>query len=474
MKRSLKWKLSLSYALTALLLVAAISFASNIIFRSQFEQYMIRQQESKNREIVAQVAQQFTDGSAPGAQTLETIGVSALERGMIVKVTDASGAVLWDATVHNNGFCRQMLENMARDMRSRSPNFKGGYEEKSYPVLLGARRVGTVGVGYYGPFYYSDNDAHFINTLNRVLAAIGLCALLLAVFTGIWMASRISRPIARAIRAAEQIADGNYGGRIEADSGTLELNRLTASVNTLSEKLEDQESLRRRLTNDIAHELRTPLAALQGNLEALIDGVFAPDERRLEGCRQEVLRLSRLVSGLEGLARLEDAHAACRRERVDWKEQAEKAAAGFEAQLLKGGISATVSGESGIVSGDADKLRQVFVNLISNSLKHTPPGGRISIRFLRRENAVTAEVSDTGAGIPEKDLPFVFERFYRADPSRSSRSGGAGIGLTIVKRIVELHGGRVSVRSSPGNGTTFTIVLPVGVRADSGKASGTS
>lgn len=461
-KYSLKLKLSLSYALVALLLVASVSLISNLFFRSQFEQYMIRQQDSKNREVVSQIEQQYAKSTAAGReQVLETIGVSALERGLIIKVTDQSGNVLWDATVHNNGFCRQMLANMASEMQSRSPNFKGAYEEKNYPLLVGVAQEGTVSVGYYGPFYYSADDADFINTLNRVLMGVGLASLLLAILLGIYMARRISDPIARAISAAENIAKGNYQDKIHTASNTLELDRLTMSINSLSYELENQEALRKRLTTDIAHELRTPLTALQGNVEALIDGIWEPDKERFESCHEEILRLARLVSDLERLSQLEDENTNLNLTLVDLRELGDKVVKSFAADLLKKQITVSVEGKPVYLEADADKMRQVFVNLISNSIKYTPDGGRIDVRLSQNKETAVIEIADTGTGISKEDLPFIFERFYRTDKSRNSRSGGSGIGLTIVKKIVELHHGSISAESELNRGTRFFIVLPL-------------
>ena len=461
-KISLKYKLSLSYIFLALLLVAAVSLISNRFFRSRFDQYMMRQQEAKNREIVAQISQQMAQNPSEESRrkALETVGVSALERGVIVRVRDLSGRVLWDATVHNGGFCRQMLKNMAEDMQRRSPNFKGRYEEKSFALFSGARKIGTAAVGYYGPFYYGPNDAAFIGALNRVLTGVGAGSLVLAVLLGFYMASRISSPISRAISAAEGIARGDYRQKIPADSSTEELSRLALSINRLSEKLQSQEALRKRLTTDIAHELRTPLTALQGNMEALIDGVWEPDKKRLESCLEEVLRLGRLVSGLDRLARFEDPNSALHLSEVDLTALAERAAGSFQAEALKKGIRLSVAGPPVPAQADADKMYRVFVNLLSNAVKYTPRGGSVRLSLSEDGDSAVAEVTDTGTGIAREELPFIFERFYRTDKSRSSRSGGAGIGLAIVKAILEMHHGSISARSEVGKGSAFRAVLP--------------
>lgn len=462
-KLSLKVKLSISYGFIALLLVASVSLISNLFLRSQFEQYMIRQQNVKNQEVVSQISQQMIQNPSEKSrqQALETVGVSALERGVIVKVYDLSGNVLWNAMVHNGGFCQQMLKNMAAEMQSRSPNFKGQYEEKTYPLYSGIKKIGTAHIGYYGPFYYTSSDAEFINALNRVLLLVGICSLAFAVLLGFYMASRISNPIAHAISAAENIAKGNYQNKIPVDSSTKELNRLTASINRLSGELQNQEALRKRLTTDIAHELRTPLTALQGNMEALIDGIWEPEKGRFESCLEEILRLSRLVSDLERLAELEDQNSSLNLSSVDLKELAKKAVNSFQAELLKKEIAVTVTGPSITIQADSDKISRIFINLLSNAVKYTPNGGSVHINLsLQSQNAVVG-VEDTGTGIAEEDLPFIYERFYRTDRSRNSRTGGAGIGLTIVKAIVEMHHGKISVQSEVGKGTKFEVVLPI-------------
>lgn len=463
MKYPLKWKLSLSYALMALVLVASVSLFSNLLLQNQFEEYIIRQQNSKNEDVVSQIAQQYnssTKGFDPSA--LETIGMNALESGMIIRVSDTSGNVLWDAMVHNNGLCHQMLQSMAEDMQSRYPDFKGAYEEKNYSLKTDPVSAGSVTIGYYGPFYYTDNDAAFIDTLNRALFAIGIISLALAVFFGLYMARRISRPIAETIGAAEKIAKGNYKDKIEINSGTIELNRLIASVNSLSSELENQDLLRKRLTADIAHELRTPLSTLRGNIEALIDGIWQPDEKRLLSLHEETLRLSRLVTELERLAQLESENADLNKTKLDLKQLAEKTASSFDTQCLEKNIHMTVTGEAFSVLADSDKLRQVFINLISNSLKYTPNGGRVDIRISGEGELAKIQVEDNGVGISREDLPYIFERFYRADKSRSSLSGGAGIGLAIVKAIVSMHGGEIIVESEIDKGTCITFLLPVG------------
>jgi two-component system, OmpR family, sensor histidine kinase BaeS len=291
MTMGIRAKLTVSYALLALLLVAALSLCINILFNAQFTGYVVNQQKEKVQSIVGLVQNQYTENSSRWNKTaVEDVGMSALGQGMILKVKDRTGKTVWDATVHNNGICAEMLRQMAANMLRQYPNFKGGYTQKSYRLMAGFKQVGTADVGYYGPFYYTANDLDFLNRVNAVLAAVGVAALLLALLLGGIMSARISKPLSRVTFAAAEISKGRYSQRIEREAGTREIAQLTATVNELARSLELQETLRRQMSADVAHELRTPLASLQSALEAMIDGVWVPSAERLSACHAEMLR----------------------------------------------------------------------------------------------------------------------------------------------------------------------------------------
>lgn len=460
-KETLGIRLSRSYAVMALLLVAAVSLFSNLFLRDAFVQYVMRAQEARNQSVVQELQKQYDLSGAFSVPALESLGMRALEQGMILRVCDAEGKMVWDAMTHNNGLCKQMLMSMAESMQSRYPNFQGAYEEKEYALTLKSGYTGTVRIGYYGPYFLTESDALFINTLNRALMVTGVLSLLLAGILGFFMARRLSRPISQATDAAKRIALGNYQDKIEVRADTQELHDLVQSLNMLSGTLEEQEMLRRRLTQDIAHELRTPLTALQGNLEALIDGVWQPDQKRFESCHEEVMRLGRLVKELEKLARLESHVERLELTKVDLFALVQKVVTNFEHSIQEKELNVEITGQPVMVEADEDKLFQVLVNLLSNSIKYTPKGRSVIIRTgLHAAGEAFFAVQDTGEGIAGEDLPYIFERFYRADASRSSRTGGIGVGLAIAKAIVELHRGTIEVKSEPGKGAEFTIILP--------------
>lgn len=458
--RSLRSKLSFSYAVMALVLIALVSVCINVLFEVQFKNYVIQQQSERNLEVVSLLEKQYSADGGWNLAGVENVGVSALEQGIILKLVDGNGSTVWDATVHNNGLCVQMLDHMAENMRSHYPNFKGGYEQAGYPVAYFGKSVGTARIGYYGPYYFTDNDVAFLNGVNTVLLAVGIVSLLAALLFGALMAGRISRPVIRAADTAAEISRRNYGQRITENSGTREFVQLADTVNSLADSLARQDALRRRMAADVAHELRTPLANLQSSLEAMIDGVWQADAGRLASCHEEVVRIGRLVGDLERLEQAEAENSVLEVTQFDLGELIRRVAGGFEPEFQKKGVSLRVEGKTQMLRADRDKIGQVAGNLISNALKYTPAGGMVTVETAGSEPFAELSVADTGAGISKDDLPLIFERFYRADRSRNRLTGGSGLGLAIAKAIVEAHHGTIAVESEPGRGSVFRVRLP--------------
>jgi signal transduction histidine kinase len=454
---TLRTRLTLSYVLVALLSVLLVSALANGLLESQFRRYIRDGQEKSARRVAELVAGQLrADGSWDEAG-LESLGLNALEQGMIVRVTDRDGRAIWDATEHNNGLCEQMISHMARNMSSRYPNWQGGYTESPYPVRGAESDAGLVSIGYYGPFFLNDADLSFINALNTLLLWVTLAVLALAVAAGLLMARGISVPLARVVAATQKIAAGSRDVRITERTRVREIAGITTAVNELARDLKEQEALRRRLTADVAHELRTPLATLQSHLEALIDGVWQPDAKRLAGLHEETLRLARLVRDLESLARQEVEAMALDRRATDITALVRGIASNHEPQFRAKGVGIAFRAAEGrfVEPVDPDRVSQAVINLLSNALEFTPPGGSVEVSVAGRE----IRVSDTGIGIAAEHLPRIFDRLYRVDPSRSRATGGAGIGLAIARAIVEAHGGTIGAESRLGAGSTFTILL---------------
>jgi len=460
--KTLRFKLTVSYLLVTLISFALIGVFANIILEKQFEQYVIKNLNAKNADIVATLESRYTDwGDKWDVPGIESIGMSALGDGLIVRVSTSDQTVLWDAMTHNSGMCAELLQRMAENMESRTGGFNGGYTEKSYPVTVSGTVVGNVTIGYYGPYFYTENDINFLSTLNGLILLAAAIAAVVSFILGTFMAGRLSGPISRAIKTADQISEGNYNDRVQESTHTREIVELSATVNKLAETLGKQEILRKRLTADVAHELRTPIANLQSHLEAMIDGIWEPDTERLKSCHDEALRLSKIVGDLETLARYDGENVVLHKERIDLPELIKTIVISFENELRSKNIRLQYEAADLYPEADKDKLTQILVNILSNALKYTDEGGSILITATKDDDKVKISIRDTGIGISPEDLPYIFERFYRADKSRSRATGGSGIGLTIAKSLVEAHGGTLSVNSDYGSGSEFIIVIPM-------------
>ncbi|MBI4219090.1 MAG: GHKL domain-containing protein, partial [Chloroflexi bacterium] len=244
-----------------------------------------------------------------------------------------------------------------------------------------------------------------------------------------------------------------------------EVGQLATTFNDMAEGLQHAEEQRRTLAADVAHELRTPISNLQGYLEAIKDGVLQPEPATIENLYQQVRHLGRLVEDLRMLALAEAGSLPLSLAPEKIEEIVNSTVDAFRPRAAEKGVQlvADHAGDLPAIEVDRTRISQVLANLIENAITHTPEGGSVEVTVDRSQDAVRIAVTDTGVGIPAESLPLIFERFYRVDPSRSRTTGGAGLGLTIVKRLVEMHGGTVWAESEVGQGSTFTVELPLKV-----------
>lgn len=292
------------------------------------------------------------------------------------------------------------------------------------------------------------------------LAVVGIISIVFAAIAGIILAGKISVPVKAATRAAKDIARGNYNNRINTDICTMELSELGNAVNHMAESLDNQEMLRRRLTSDVAHELRTPVANVSSNIEAIIEGVLEPTNERLSSCYNELERITGIITELEKLRQIEGENMILHIGHVDIYELAKEVKLIFENEMSKKNIRCDIIGEHIDVCVDKDKMSQVLNNLISNAVKYTDNYGNIQITVIQENENVVITVKDNGCGIDDNDIPYIFKRFYRTDKSRNRSTGGAVIGLTITRAIVQLHGGTIHVESKKGVGSLFKVTIP--------------
>jgi len=332
--------------------------------------------------------------------------------------------------------------------------------ENGIPVLVQDKLVGTVLVGSMIEPVLNPADKDFLRSVNFSILLSSLTVGVLALVLGSLLFRQITSPLRALSLSAQAIADGDFGRRIDIRSED-EIGRVARSFNQMAESLAQADAQRRNMIADIAHELRTPLTVVQGNLEALMDGVYDLTPENVAAIHKQSVVLSRLVADLRDLALAEAGQLRLDMKSIALEDLIVQASEGLDVQASEKNIQLKIETAENLPNVEADEQRiiQVLFNLISNALRHTPVGGTITISAELRDGRVLVSVRDTGKGISPEDLPHVFERFYRADRSRARSTGGSGLGLTISKQIVELHGGKIWAQSWLGVGSTFTFSL---------------
>lgn len=476
MKYSLKQKLTFSYVI---IVAASIGFAilfANIGIRNQFKHYAIQKQGKQTEEIINLIKMKYEEEGGWSSSYLDIIGMNSLQNGMTLVIKDLEGKTVWSAYEHNSGLCQAMIRNMALNMSSYSNKWDGRYEEKTYPIKDKDKEIGVLTTGFMGPYYFNDEELIFIKALNSILVFAGAASILLAVFLGIFMSLRLSSPLKKISDKALFLANGEYKERITDDLNTREIKILADTINQLSDALMEKDRLRKQLTQDVAHELRTPLTSVQGHMEAMLDGVWELSRERLLSCYEEIMRLKKLIGSIEDLSATEDRNILLHKEEFEFSTLVEHLLHNYEKELADKRMTVRLEGmlkeksAEVILYADKDKMSQVLNNLLSNAVKYSDKGAEVIIAYEQEAGHEVIKVSDSGRGISKEDLPRIFERFYRADKSRNSNTGGAGIGLAITKSIVEAHGGSITASSEYGKGTEFTIMLPVSDEGGKGSA----
>lgn len=459
---TLRRKLIMSYLIITITIVLLLSIAFNLALDKLFKKYAIIKQNHQIKQILSQIEGLYNDQDKSfDIKGLEIIGNAALQNGYVININSFDKKIDWDSKNHKNEQCEIIISNANKNMQSIHPFFRGGYIEAKHELRNSAGLFAEVGIGYYGPYSFNDNEIILINKLNIIFVAISILLLLPAVIFGNIVSRRITTPISSVVKVAEKIVSGKYGAKTEVNSRTEEIQNLIKSINALSMELEEKDLQKQQITSDIAHELRTPLTNLQGYLEAIIDGVWEADSVRIQECYAEVIRLNKIVDELQELNLLEDSRYILHKEEFDFRELVESVIRSFDALSQEKNIKIKKIIKSNLkILADYNRLKQVLINLISNAIKYSYDNGTIIVKYSVKKEYYIIDISDNGIGIPDEDLPFIFERFYRTDKSRSKKTGGTGIGLAITKAIVENHNGTISVRSSVRLGTSFKIKLP--------------
>jgi signal transduction histidine kinase len=328
------------------------------------------------------------------------------------------------------------------------------------PVKVGDQKIGTVVVSRDDGRLFTGEEIQLRRQLLNMHLVAGVVSAAIAVLVALYLAVTLSQPLRRIRAGADAMSAGDLDARVP-ETGDDEIAAVADALNRLAETLQQEESLRKESVADLAHELRTPVMGILARVEAAQDGVLEDDAANLAAMHDEALRLARLLDDLSALAEAERPGLLLDAEPVDLAAIAGAQTSAFGGAFADKDIVLSTDLEPAVVHGEPRRIEQIVVNLLSNALRYTDAGGSVSVVVRRDEDDALLEVRDTGIGIAPEDLPRVFTRFWRGEKSRSRDTGGAGIGLAIVRELVQAHGGTIAVESVPGDGSVFRVTLPL-------------
>ncbi len=442
------WIKFLLLLLVVCLIAISTAFAVREFMISDFREYLEGEKEDRAYQITAALEGSFDEHSGWDREAIVENAVWALMLGFDIELYDEKGAPVMDTD--------QAVESVSPLVRKR---IEGILEERSvsgasdyipYSLFLAGREIGQVKLRFLNP----HKEKVFVRRSDRFLVLSILVLGGFAIVVSILFSKRMTDPIRGLTKAAVDLGEGNLKRRVEFSNGD-EIGRLSAAFNRMAQALETHESLRRKLTANVAHELRTPLGAMRGELEAMIDGYIPAEKENLQSLYAEIGRLRKLLDGIEELSRAEASSLNLDRQSFELGPFLGNIIDRLAATAEEKRISLVLSCDEGLVIlADPDRLSQIVINLVSNAIKACGPGGRVAIAAERRGDGVRISVADNGSGIKEEDLPFIFERFNKIS------GNGLGLGLTIVKELVEAHGGKVTVSSEYGKGSEFVVLIP--------------
>ncbi len=449
-------KLTLSFNFSILVCIIIISIISNLMINNRFENYLAGEQQSKLQKICDEINALYNKNGYKLYQR-EINSYASLEN-VYIEIRDLNDNILYTSSNRNGmggmgGMHRQMM---------RMHNIpEGNYVEMSCPLLEENKEVGKLIIGYIDNSYLTESAIIFKDTLTKSFFLSAVFTIFFGIGTSIILSRSLTTPLIAIRNTAVEIRKGNLDKRSNVNTNTTEIVELSNSINYLGETLAKQENIRKKYASDISHELRTPLATLKSHLEAIMDGIWEPSQEHLDVLMKEIDRLSSLVDDLKDSFRSEELELVLNKTKFNMSKELNSIITTFIPLYFKEGFSIKTSIEDNIeIIMDRDKLKQIMYNLLSNSIKYLDVNGKVFVSLIKEKNNAIIKVKDNGIGIEEKDLPYVFDRFYRSDNSRNKNTGGTGLGLSIVKSIVEAHDGTIDIESIYGQGTEFTIVLP--------------
>lgn len=458
---SFRNKIIISFSMIMTLTILAISIFVSQTFESEFGKYVDDSNKSELNHLITIDLKNIYKAEIWQVDLIRKLGEDYIEKGIVLEVYDDSNRLIYTIFEENQNLSNKILDGIKENMENLESNWKPKLEENKVKINdENGNLVGYAYIQFYKSLYYMENDIVFLNIINNFMKIVAFISISIVILISIVISKSISTPIEKVSSITKDIGYGIYSDKITYKVRTKEVKELVESINKLSYKLYNQEKLRKRITTDISHELRTPLTSIQGHLDAMIDGIWDISKERLISIREETSRLSELIGRLRLLSKYDGEENILRKTKTDLQELIKHIIYNYESSALKKNIKINYNLETVYFDIDKSQFSQVIVNLLCNAIKYTEYNGEINIGLYDKKDYIIISIKDNGVGIPEKDIEFIFERFYRVDKSRDKETGGIGIGLSIVKSIINAHGGRIFVSSKINEGTEFIIKLP--------------
>lgn len=457
--KSLNFKVIVPSIVIIIIVTLLTVVISKFYFDKKFGDYIMIKNQNTVQNILMELSEQYSDNEW-NYKNIEKITYNSLDKGIIVALYDKEDKEIMNIEKNSKDKCNRIMNFIKSSMEGKYGSTTSQFEPVYYPLIKSGEKIGEVRVKFYGPIFYMQNELVFLDIVNKIILGIGVLLILASTIMGFIISRSITRPINKLMTKAKYISKGEYDKKIEINTDILEINDLINSINNLSQSIKEQENIRKRLTGDISHELKTPLTNIQSHLEAMIDGIWEPTEERLLSVKEEAERLSSLVSDMQKLNKYDESSINLKKDNVNISDIICFVIFQFSNLAKSKNIKIEYEKKNINLYCDKDKITQALVNILSNAIRYSNEGSTIFIEEKLKDNKVIISIEDQGIGISEEDLKYVFERFYRADKSRTRATGGTGIGLTIVKSIVSSHGGEVKLESKLGEGSKFTIILP--------------
>ncbi|MFO7887007.1 MAG: HAMP domain-containing sensor histidine kinase [Eubacteriales bacterium] len=447
-------KMFLYFSALALILIILFFTTSKYIFNASFENYKLNTVENENKEYINLVEEIYKENNGIISNEDLSLIKSSIKDRVELKFLDNQDKLIWEITMKMPG------GNMGIGQgRGQADNIS--YD--TYGITNDSQNYGNLKIGRLGRYNLSEEDINFQDDLNNGILFISLTAVLITIIISTVFSRQISKPILKIKESTQRIRDKKQNWEIKEKTKTYELDELLKTINSLGKTLEAQENLRVRLTSDVSHELRTPLNVMQNQIEAMQDGIIEINKEKLEEVRQEVLRLSNLAKDLENLTDISNYNLQLNLTETDLSEFIKGELINFKNSLNKDVVEVDFINKSDskiILMIDKNKFKQVLLNLFSNAEKYSKDKLHIRVEVEELKENALIKVIDKGMGISETSKDFIFERFYREEKSRNRGTGGAGLGLSIVKGIVEAHNGEILLNTDNKEETEFIIKIP--------------